>query len=412
MRIGLSLTPTTTVGVAVSHGGVITQRLSPARGTVGGSVGRVLRGLLSSATPAPGEVLRVIVDVSAVLRPDRQERTTVLRIAPRRPVDEAHWAAHELGQAFPMAVFHAAGGHTILGEELVPLDVEAIVQQAGRSPRGCRYVITAVGSRVNPAHELRAGQILLDHVEPASIEYGHRFANGAIAVRERTALTNSSLLGRAEGLGTSLALTVGRVVPRARVFVTTNDGGCTPLARLSLTPVHSMYAGSPTELIGAAALALVDEGRFILSSVNGSLVGEIREGVPAVVPVYQDADGRRIATQWANLRPAPADSMPILSEWDLRAVGAACAPLSDWVVRLINVNNVTEMNQALAAARTRVSARLVSFGASPSQTRILESRVIATAYQHPRVVSVQVRGVAGDSTAAVLEGESGETSRG
>jgi len=96
----------------------------------------------------------------------------------------------------------------------------------------------------------------------------------------------------------------------------------------------------------------------------------------------------------------------IRAEVDLGALGAACAPATDWLNRVIIVRNATELQQSLAAAEARVRSRLVSFGAATSHVRIVESRVIAAPYENPSIVGLRVRGVAaGKSVGGILTRE-------
>lgn len=429
MRIGVSLTRAGAAAVALCRDGEIrTSEVDNRRRPLVDLVAELLRDLLGASSRDRDQTTSVTFDVSQELALEAGTRFTVLRIAPRPPVDGGEVMSHKTGVGFDLEVLHAAGGHTILGDELVSLDTAGIVRAARSTRPGGRFVVSGVGSLVSPAHELRAGQLLLEHADPETVEYGHRFHSGAIAVRERTALVNSSHLTIGASLGTSLALAVGTVLPQARLYVTTNDGGSTPIARLSVSPVHSLYAGRPTELIAAARLCGVEEGRYVVAGRDHAFYGEVSAGVPAVVPSHHAPAGLRVATQSANLRPVAdsslgghqepplvvthgEDPVPVVdlpehlhSLYDLRALGAACAPLSDWANRVVNVSNASEMGQALRTAEARVAARLVAFGALPSQIRILESRVMATAYQHPRVVSVRVRGVAGLGPETLLVG--------
>lgn len=435
MRIGVSVTSTELVAVAITHdGNTVTTRVKASRSTLPTQLERLLRKVISSTTRHQADGAPFIAfDVSGALLRDTQTPITVLRIAPRPPADRGHELSTANDDDLALDIIHIAGGHTILGEELVPLNIETVSTFAQTRKPGGRFVVTGVGSLVNPEHELRVGELLVEHANPSSVEFAHSFYSSAIAVRERTAITNSAFRTDAEALGTTLALVAGKVAPQARLLVTTNDGGCVPLARLHVAPVHSILAGPGTELIGAAAVCGIDDGLIVVADGTKTIFGEVISGVPTVVPAHKDISGASIATQTANITPATTPALsghrepPLLlllgatsaeqahmnlssteltvhaqTDLDLRALGAASTPLVDWANRIVNVNNASEMEQALVTAQSRVKARLVSFGANPSQIRVIESRVIATAYQHPQAVSVRVRAVAGQSTGSLL----------
>ena len=310
---------------------------------------------------------------------------------------------------------------------------------AAAAPRRGRYVVTSVGSLIDPAHELEAGRILLELADPASVDYSHSFNSGSFAIRERTAIINSLLIPVAESLVTSLALVVGARLPGARLYASTNDGGCVPLTRLSVLPVHSMLSARASEFIGAAALLGTEDGRIVVAGGDEILVGEIIEGAPAVRQKFQERLGSALATKVAHLTPLTGDAVhpfpgspvvhavdapesglpanilsnaPVLAaEVDLCAFGAACAQLSDWAHRIVRVTGPDEMRHELEVAEARVRARLVSFGASPSEVRIVESRTVGTAYQNPSLVSVRVRGTAGQSIGTLLSGGDGHAAQ-
>lgn len=430
MRIGVRIASDRIVGVFVRDDGHYGMHFVDSGDA--GAADALFRGLRRYASDSgfvhDEEISSICFDVSAVLRREETTPVTVVRIAPRPPIDPQHELGNgRLGVGI-LAAVHIAGGHTTLGEEIVPLDAEALRAFAAAAERGGRYVVTSVGALVNTAHELAAGRLLMEHAEPESVAYSHSFSNSSFAVRERTAALNSALVPFAESLATSLALAAEAQVPEARLYVTTNDGGRMPLSRLSSTPIHSMYAGQASELIGAAALSNLEDGAVVVADGPRSFYGEMLAGVPAVVPLRQRRGEDTLATQSAKVLPVTeslvggqgnpptvvaAEGAPRLvphlwlragrrADVDLRALGAACAPLADWVNQVVTIGSVVEMDQALVAAETRATARLVAFGAVPSEVRIIESGVAATAYENPRVVSVRVRAVAGNTVGSML----------
>lgn len=443
MRIGARVTETSISGVYLrADGGSGSRCIEVGPDGLVAAFDRLLLELLEHADRIGGPaetVSSVSFDASAVLVPLADEPVTAIRIAPRPPADRAH----ELrgggdGYADPQVV-HLAGGHTTLGDELAPLDTARLREAAAAAPRRGRYVVTSVGSLIDPAHELEAGRILLELADPASVDYSHSFNSSSFAIRERTAIINSLLIPVAESLVTSLALVVGARLPGARLYASTNDGGCVPLTRLSVLPVHSMLSARASEFIGAAALLGTEDGRIVVAGGDEILVGEIIEGAPAVRQKFQERLGSALATKVAHLTPLTGDAVhpfpgspvvhavdapesglpanilsnaPVLAaEVDLCAFGAACAQLSDWAHRIVRVTGPDEMRHELEVAEARVRARLVSFGASPSAVRIVESRTVGTAYQNPSLVSVRVRGTAGQSIGTLLSGGDGHAAQ-
>ena len=421
MRIGIGVRHRRIAAVALRPDGSLAAHEIP---VTADGVDAALERLLGRQGLADAAVRSIAFDLSAVLDRTGAGPLTVVRIAPRPPVDRGD--EPRVGDA---PILHVRGGHTTLGEELTPFDAVGLRAAAPGIPAGSRVVITGVGALINPSHELAAGEILLDHDASLSVTFSHAFDGNSFATRERTAVLNSALVPGAEALAISLALVAGRRFPDARLFVTRNDGGRVPLSRLPATPVHSAFSGPSIEFLGAAALCGLDDGDLLLAHGNDLVLGSLRAGAPAIVPQL-GWGGARLATQAAHLVPATEillngrSPRPRLvrprgtesPEWlgggevvetdlDLRALGAACAPLSDWALGIVGAGNADEMAHELQAAEARVRARLAAFGAPPSTARILESRFVATTYEHARVISVRVHGVAGDPVGGLLAGE-------
>lgn len=428
LQLGVSVSRTELVAVHIHHEGDVRQFREPIRGN---RIAEALEGLFSRIGSELDElaapISSVTFDVSEALDHDDPPTLVAVRLVPRPPIDrwnssEQDWA--ELGHP---RIVYAGGGHTALGEELAPLDIDALTSLTETADRSVRYVVTSVGSLIHPAHEIAAERLLSGHLHTLAVEGSHVFHSSSFAVRERTALANQALLPQAESLGTALALVSGQVFAKARLYVATSDGGKAPLSRLAVAPVHSLLSGHAVELVGAAALCDTHEGQLIIAHAESLYTGEMLNGVPAVIPYAPISPVGRLATQTANIRPvnpqalasrmqgpAWSHSPPTLvlqagatlpdmlqslprrsTAIHLRALGAACAFHTEWVNRFIRIANAEDMQAKLAEGETRVRARLVAAGASPSQTRIVESRLAATAYETPNVVAVRVRGAAG-----------------
>lgn len=428
MLFGVSVSPTAIVGVRVQDGQVHEAREPVREFDYSHALTRLFPRLLRRGDAQADSPDTVVFDVSAALSTNPAPSITVVRIAPRPPIDVEHELATDLRSFEGADVTHVRGGHNALGEELARLDLEALAALAASRDRPTRYVITSVGSLAHPQHEIRAEQLLSGSPLTVKVESSRSFHSSSFATRERTALVNQALLPQAEALGTTLALVAGEAVPRARLYVATNDGGRAPLSRLSVTPVHSLLSGRAAELVGAAAVVGVADGQLIYSSDGALLSGEMLNGVPAVTPFAARSPVGRLATQSANTHPvdpatvgdrlrSPSNAgrplaMVVQADaelagpvsgpmsrvaYDLRAFGAACTFHTEWINRFIRVANPEEMTRELALGEARVTARLIDAGAPPSQTRIVESRVETTAYETANVVAVRVRGIAGDS---------------
>ncbi len=431
MRIGVRITEEAIFGVLVDDGQIRGSETVVA--TVSDDLGAAFEQLLIRLhvprdQRSPG--LSITFDVSRLLVPSPLETVTAVRIAPRPPTDAAHSYSGETTAQYAEHVQHVTGGFTKEGEEIAALDVEGLRRIAKDAPAGRRYVLTGVGASVNSNHELEASRILFAEANPASVTHSHSFHNSSFAVRERTSVINSALLAEGQRIITALAAVAAKLVPHARLFVMTNDGGSAPLSALAVKPVHSMLSASAAELVGAATIAGVDDGWIVIQRVDGEVLGEMADGTPAYSSRSKISSSEVIATRTAQLipnsegligdwmgvpvvvanvdridtsvNPRLSKSRHVRSSVDLAGLGAACAPLVEWLEQDVKIRSEIEKDQVLLANETKVRMRLVSNGVSPSEVRILESRIIGASYENSNTVAVRVRGIGGQRPSRFL----------
>ena len=369
-------------------------------------------------------VTSVIVDVSDLLEPDDSTEVVAVLIEPRLPVTPRRHGWETEGLTVTTAQLR--GGHTALGDELVALDEEAMLRLAGDLPRGARVVLSATGARCNPAHERRAAEMLRAAASVAGVTESHTFFSDSILTREYTAVVNAKLLRRAERLSRVLAAAVARGAgPDARVFVARNDGGCSSLARLSATPVHSLHSAFAARMRGAAAVVGRTAGRVVVALAEGVFLGEFADGMlPVVAKAAAPPGAPALASMFAQVVPltdvllsgggAPATvavrgsesalvafglTASITTDDDLVAIGAAMAPLSHWHNGITRIQVPADVPRALRDGASLAKATLVAVGADPELVRVTESRVLATAYDEAQIVRIRVRAVAETPTA-------------
>ena len=416
MRIGVRVTAREISAVALdAMGGLTSVRLLVAR-----CLTRAVIGVLDRVIAvAGGTVSSVVFDASGALTRDTAAGVVSVLIEPRRsPEPRRHLWAQE---GIPVQVEHVRGGHTALGLELVPLDEDALREIAARIPAGAHVVVSAAGSLVNPDHERRAAELLRSSLSFGSITESSAFYSDGLLVREFTAVLNSLLMASAERLAASLSDAVLHSAGAGvRAFVATNEGGCTPLTRLPITPVHSMRADVAGEMLGGAAVASRSAGRIVVAGHDAVRIGEFVDGLPSVVSRAALRDGTSLASSFAHVVPltdlllsgsaeppvtilvegaeavlAPFGLAPSHdTDVDLVALGAAVVPMSYWHNRVASVLGVEDIQRALSDGETIARANLVAWGAHPGGVSITESRVLATTYGEAQMIRIRVRGTA------------------
>ncbi|MGP3534770.1 hypothetical protein ACTU3I_08255 [Microbacterium sp. RD1] len=399
-----------------------------------GALTRPVAQVLTEVRRALEEPVAVVVfDVSGVLRRDAGARVVSILIEPRRPIRPRRhlWAA----EALQVTAAHVRGGHNALGQELFPLDEDALSALAAGIPDGSHIVVSAAGSPGNGDHERRAAEVLRCAVQPASITESRSFYGDSLLVREYTAVLNAVLAASAERIASDLTDAVRRSAGEAvRALVATNEGGCTPLTRLPITPVHSFRADVAGEMLGAAVLGERSDGRLIVARPGAVRIAEFIDGLPSVVSRTTLPDGTSLASSIAHVVPltdllvsgsgdpaltvlvagaeeelTPFGLTPaVTTDRDLVALGAAVAPMSYWHNRLVEVASASDIARALSDGEAIARANLVAAGADPGDVRVRESRVLATTYGEAQMVRIRVGAVA----AAVPSASSVEPGRG
>lgn len=305
------------------------------------------------------------------------------------------------------------------GEELVSLELGPLAEFCAQAEPGLDYVVTEVGALSASEHEERVADYLFEHAAPRRVELSHEFFGQGFGTREHSASVNNSLRDAAEAFGEAAGLICEDVVPDARLYVVQNDGGAAPISRLALAPVHSLHSMAATAMIGAAALTDRSEGQVALLAPEHRVTATMKRGVLTVDPYQRSENGTLLATQTARVQPAtsvmvqslgdevavvclpeadtsdldPGRGFKVEEGLDVVALGAALAPLADWVNRVITIRGGQDPTPHLEEAEALVSARLLAQGAAPDTIEIVESRFATTAYENSLIASVRVRGI-------------------
>ncbi|MFF8817576.1 hypothetical protein ACF07D_06200 [Leucobacter sp. NPDC015123] len=364
------------------------------------------------------EVASFTFEVSEILRPDVTTPVHLVRVSPRSAQGSLDpftlpWLA-TTGAAGPR-ILHLPGGHNARGQEIVSLDAAALAHLSPATRSAPRFVVTAVGSLLNPAHELRVGSELQSRFPGANIEYSHQFHHTSFAVRERTAFLNLALRERAESIVTALSVAARGAYPGARLFVATNCGGSIPLTRLAATPVDALASLHATQAMGAAAVSGATSGTLTFEVGGERRWCELSYGIPSVVPALHSATFGKLATPASNVRlgarivasaatAAGHHDSTVAEGESFAAAGAARMPRVDWLMTLLQSRNEAEMLRSKEAAEARLHARLVSTGVPPEHVRTVESLVTATSYGNPEVIALRIRAIADEDRPLAREG--------
>jgi hypothetical protein len=83
---------------------------------------------------------------------------------------------------------------------------------------------------------------------------------------------------------------------------------------------------------------------------------------------------------------------------DLTLIGCAATPLTAWIDRLESISGQADLQRVQNRAEEEARSAAVQLGASPTETRIIESNVFAMPYGNPGIVRIRVQAAGGTSS--------------
>jgi N-methylhydantoinase A/oxoprolinase/acetone carboxylase beta subunit len=179
-------------------------------------------------------------------------------------------------------VWEVEGGHEYDGRPFMPLD-EAALARAAREIRaaGLRTVaISSVFSPIDPAHEVRAAEILTAELPGVPITCSHELGRIGLLERENAALLNAALADLARETIEAFTRAIRESGIAAPLFITQNDGTVAEAAVARRFPVYSFASGATNSMRGAAYLSGLDDAMVVDVGGTTTDVGQIKGGFP------------------------------------------------------------------------------------------------------------------------------------
>lgn len=397
--IGVSLGPER------SHAAVVRGREVLASLSVDGADPAAL--LPRAVAACGGEPRRVVIDISRLLLSRvLHEHTSlspvaVIRIVPRAATDPALGRHQDdVVERLVTRRYLVPGGHDLFGHELRPLDREAL-REVCTSLEHDQVAVVSTGSPMQPRHEREVADALLSARPDARISAAHEFGGLGMGAREATVVLNSALSAAAADV-------VDRCEEAARgtpFHVARGDGGWVSASRLRTLPVLGLGATDALALAGAATLAGVLDCRVLLDRRPHPMVGEVRNGLPAVRPQPLPDLGTALVVPTAELthgNPRTPDSVPLVKADrepdELTCVGAAVSRPAAWLDEIAFVSSTAQLAQVREDAQFRATAIATTNGATPGSVVTVESSAVAIAYGPSGTVRIRVRVVGAPET--------------
>lgn len=177
------------------------------------------------------------------------------------------------------------GGHDHAGSEVAPLDEVGLTAflETHRSEVGGYAVASQFATR-NPAHELRAAQIVA-RLTGRPVSSSHQLSaklNGP--KRALTALLNARLIGMIDGLIGRAEDVLHDIGVTAPLMVVRGDGALISAAQARERPIETILSGPAASIVGARWMTKAQDA--LVSDIGGTTtdIALLRAGRPAIDP--------------------------------------------------------------------------------------------------------------------------------
>ncbi|MBB5517149.1 N-methylhydantoinase A/oxoprolinase/acetone carboxylase beta subunit [Rubricella aquisinus] len=194
-----------------------------------------------------------------------------------------------------------AGGHGTSGQEATALDEAGLRAALAQLPDGIGGVaIASLFAVRNPAHEVRARQIVAD-VTGLPVTCSHELSNQIGGPkRALTALLNARLIGLITGLIGAATRELTEIGITAPLMVVRGDGALVSADFARMRPVETILSGPAASLVGASFLTGIRDA--VVSDIGGTTtdIAVLTDGLPAI-----DPQGARVGG-WSTMVEAVA----------------------------------------------------------------------------------------------------------
>jgi N-methylhydantoinase A/oxoprolinase/acetone carboxylase beta subunit len=249
-------------------------------------IGNAIRAVFDASPSVNGRANVSLVSVSTTLATNAVVENrfspvcTVLIGFDDAMVERSHLQRHGGG-----VVVRVQGGHTATGEQSAALD-EAAIERAVRDQETVveAFAVAANFSVRNPAHELRARQIIRT-LSPKPVTCAYELSSKLDAPRRAlTAALNARLTPQIRHLIEALSRVLVDESIDAPLMIVKGDGSLMRAAVALEYPVETILSGPAASLVGAGFLTGLED--FVVSDMGGTTtdVAVVSGGRPVVRP--------------------------------------------------------------------------------------------------------------------------------
>jgi N-methylhydantoinase A/oxoprolinase/acetone carboxylase beta subunit len=173
------------------------------------------------------------------------------------------------------------GGIEFDGQDLAPLDTEAIARFLGKVAGTADGVaITSVFAPVSPRHELEAREIVKRELGEVHVSLSHEIGSLGLLERENATILNGALAGVARDVAIAMHDSLAAHQMRPTTFFAQNDGTLMGLDQALRYPVLTIGSGPANSVRGAAFLTGTGDSLVVDVGGTSTDVGVLVNGFP------------------------------------------------------------------------------------------------------------------------------------
>ncbi|CUM62475.1 uncharacterized protein PRCAT00000025001 [Priceomyces carsonii] len=245
-------------GVISFHKSVTTPNISKG---ITSALGKLFEG---KSDYSPDQVLAVTIGtthfINAVVEQDkaRLEQVAVIRLC--GPYSSGMYPFSDFPEGLKRIIhcYNASvnGGHRVDGNEIQPLDENAIREHALKiKEKGIKSIsIVGIFSIINKSHEIRAAKIVREIIPDANIVLSSLVSGIGFLTRENASILNASILTFATKIIHSLISSIRNSGFHCPIFLTQNDGTVLTIHDALKAPIRTFSSGATNSMRGAAFL--------------------------------------------------------------------------------------------------------------------------------------------------------------
>lgn len=288
MRIGVDVGGTNTDAVVLDGPGVLAHVKSLTTADISSGIIASVTEALEKADVAAEAVRAVMLGTTqftnSVVERRNLAKTGILRIgaqSSRAVPPFAEWPGDIRGQT-EGAVRLIDGGHEYDGEEIVPLDDAALEEAIADFKEATLDAIgiISVFSPVNPSGEVTVAERVHNSIPGAHIALSHEIGRLGIYQRENATILNAALMRFADKVVANFEAAFAKIAPRARLYLSQNDGTLMNTDFARRYPVLTFSSGPTNSMRGAAYLSGVKDAMVIDVGGTTSDIGMLMGGFP------------------------------------------------------------------------------------------------------------------------------------